>query len=184
MSVGDIKDLLSMGSSLVVAVASLIAIIVTVYQIKLSLKEYRLKLEAEKRLAESARAESDIRLFQLFTEILYVASGRKGDGIFSKEIFDVLVQKHILTDDDFKDLDAIKAKVSQAAVIAQSPGAASANAAFASIATLAKEHPVLYESAIAALESFRTDNWNRQLSEKYLDLIRKNRDALTRNKAG
>jgi len=176
MNLTDIRDWL-------IPVASLIAIIPTAVGVWLSLKEYRLKLQAETRLAESARAETDIRLLQLFTEVLYIASGRKGEAVFSKEILDLLVQRNVLAEDDLKDLDTLKSKVSQAAMIAQTPGAASSAAAFASIATLATRHAVLRESAIEALESFRTQNWNRQLSEKYLDVIRVN-DTSSRSRAG
>lgn len=165
MSPGDVRDWL-------VAISSIITLGFTAAGIWLSLKEYRLKLQAETRLAESTRAETDIRLLQLFTEILYIASGRKGEAIFSKEILDLLIQKNIFTEDDFKDFDTLKSKISQATVIAQTPGEVSANAAFASIATLAKRHPdVLREPAIEALESSR--KWNPQLSEKYLNSIRK-----------
>lgn len=177
MNLTDIKDWL-------IPVASFIAIIPTSIGVWLSLKEYRLKLQAETRLAESTRAETDIRLLQLFTEILYIASGRKGEAVFSKEILDLLIQRNVLTEDDFNNLDQLKNKISQAAVIAQTPGATSSNAAFASIATLAIRHPVLYESAIEALESFQNQNWNQQLSEKYLNAIRSNKDTSRRNKAG
>ena len=146
MSWTDIKDWF-------IPVASLIAVIPTSIGVWLSLKEYRLKIQAETRLAESTRAETDIRLLQLFTELLYIASGRKGEAVFSKEILDLLIKKNILTDDDFKSADSLKNKISQATLIAQTPGELSVNAAFASIATLAKRHPVLYEPALEALES-------------------------------
>lgn len=164
MNLGDIKDGL-------IPISTFITMVSVAVGVWLSLREYRLKLQAETRLAESTRAETDVRLLQLFTEILFIASGRKGEPIFSKEILDLLIQKNILTEDDFKDLDTLKNKVSQAAIIAQTPGAVSANAAFASIATLAKRHSVLYEPAIEALESCR--EWKPQLSEKYLNSIRK-----------
>lgn len=168
MSLVEIKDWL-------IPISSFIAIVSIAVGIWLSLKEYRLKLQAETRLAESARAETDIRLLQLFTEILYIASGRMGEAVFSKEILDLLVQKNILTEDDFKDLDKLKDKISKATLIAQTPGSASANAAFASIATLAKRHPVLHDPAIEALESFL--DWKPEISKKYLESIRKESDC-------
>jgi hypothetical protein len=120
-------------------------------------------------LAESARAETDIRRIQLFTELLYIASGRRGDAVFAKEVFDYLIQKGCFTEDDLKDLDALRVKITQTSMLVQTPGSASANAAFASIATLAKRHPVLRDSSIEALESFRS--WMPELSEKYLRSI-------------
>jgi hypothetical protein len=163
MNLAEIKDWL-------VPVASLIAIISTSVGVWLSLKEYRVKLQAETRLTESTRAETDIRLLQLFTELLYVASGRKGDAVFSKEVLDLLIQKNMLTEEDFKSADSLKSKISQATLIAETPGQLSANAAFASIATLAKRHPVLYEPAIEALES--SLGWKPETSKKYLNSLR------------
>ena len=178
MNLGDIRDWL-------IPISTFIGIVATALGIWLSLREYRLKLQAETRLAESTRAETDIRLLQLFTEILYIATGRKGEAVFSKEILDLLVQKNVLTDDDFKDIDRLKNKISQAALIAQTPGASSSHAAFASIATLAIRHPVLYDSAMEALESFKKTNWNAELSEKYLNMIRsRDKDTSKGNKAG
>jgi hypothetical protein len=167
MNFGDIRDwviLISIGSAAI--------------GILLSLKEYRIKLQAETRLAESTRAETDVRLLQLFTELLEIASGRMGEAVFSKEILDMLIQKDILTEDDYKSLDSLKSKISKATMIAQTPGIESVNAAYASIATLAKRHPVLYEPAIEALETCR--KWNPQLSEKYLISIHD--EITTRNK--
>lgn len=151
--------------------SSFVAIVTSAVAIWRVLKEYGLKLQAETRLAESTRAETDIRLLELFTDLLCIASGRVGDAVYSKEILDLLIQKDIFTEDDFKDLDKLKEKISKAALIAQTPAAASADAAFASIATLAKRHPVLYEPAMEALESFH--GWKPEISEKYLDSIRK-----------
>jgi hypothetical protein len=163
MNIADLRDWL-------IPVATLIALIPTSIGVWSSLKEYRLKLRAETRLAESARAETDIRLLQLFTELLYIASGRKGEAVYSREILDLLVQKNLLTDEDFESVDNLKSKISQAALIAQTPGELSANAAFASIATLAKRHPILVEPALEALESSLT--WNPKLSKKYIETIK------------
>jgi hypothetical protein len=170
MSLTEIKDW-------IIPISSFMGIIATAIAIWLSLKEYRLKLQAEIRLSESTRAETDIRLLQLFTEILSIASGRKGEAVFSKEILDLLIQRGVLTDEDFKDIDKLKSKISRATIIAQTPGLESKNAAYASIATLAKNHPVLYEPAIEALETCR--QWDPQLSEKYLKVIRENRGKET-----
>lgn len=150
-------------------ISSFFGISATTFGIWISLKEYRLKLRAETRLARSTQAETDVRLLQLFTELLRIASGRMGEAIYSKEILDMLIQKDILTEDDFKNLDLLKDKVSKVAMIAQIPGIESANAAFASIATLAIQHDVLRRPAIEALETCR--EWNAQLSEKYLKAI-------------
>jgi hypothetical protein len=154
-----------------IPISTFIGVISTAVGIWLSLKEYRLKLQAETRLAESTRAETDIRLLQLFTEILYIATGRKGGATFSKEILNLLVQKNVLTEEDYKDIDRLVYKITKGSFIAQGVGISSVEAAFASIATLAIQHPVLYNSALQALESFKKTNYNIELSEKYLTMI-------------
>ena len=82
MNLADLKDW-------VIIVTSLFAIIPTSILVWRSFKESRLKPQAEIRLAESTRAETAIRLLQLFTELLYIASGRKGEAVYSKEILDL-----------------------------------------------------------------------------------------------
>jgi len=168
--INAISSLITIFSTIVIAVATLLGM-------WLSVNDHRVKLQAETRLTDSTKAETDIRLLQHFTEILYIASGRKGDGIFSKEIFDELIKRKILTDEVFKDADKLNETISRAAIIAQIPGDASADAAFASIVVLAKRHCVLYEPAIAALESFRGWEKKRVLSEKCLSLIREDPKA-------
>ena len=177
MDLETIKDWL-------IPISTFIGVISTAVGIWLSLKEYRLKLQAEIRLAESTRAETDIRLLQLFTEILYIATGRKGEATFSKEILDLLVQKNVLTEEDYKDIDGLSYKISKGAFMVQGVGISSSDAAFASIATLAIQHPVLYNSAVQALESFKRTNYNTELSEKYLKMIQAaNESTLTSKKA-
>src|SRR3990170_4374615 len=65
----------------------------------LALKEYRLKLRAETRLAESSEVESDIKLLKLFTEIMDIAHGRGGYDVSEK------VMERILSPDIIKKLD-------------------------------------------------------------------------------
>jgi hypothetical protein len=166
----------SVVQDLMVALASIIVATSTAIGLWFTLREYRLKLEAETRLAESAKAETDVRLLQTFTEMLFVASGRKGEAVYAKEILDLMVQKNMLTEDDFKSPDRLKEAISKATMLAQVPGEASALGALAAIAALTKKHKVLKEPAIAALENL--SEWQPAKFGKYLDSIRENKVAI------
>jgi hypothetical protein len=156
-------------------VATIIGILSTTITASMALIEFRLKLQAEKRLADSATAEKDVLLLESFTDILYVASGRRGDAIFSKEILELLVKKGGITDADIQSPDQLKEKVSKAAMLAQVPGAESKDAAYAAIAALAMKHEVLYLPAVQALETMRA--WSGEISTKYLKMIAENRSS-------
>jgi hypothetical protein len=150
-------------AAVAVAVSTVIGILVTVY-------EYRLKIRAETRLTQSTTAETDVRLLQLFTETLFIASGRKGDAVYSKEVLALMIEKGMLTTEDFKTPDVLKEKIAQAALLAQVPGEASAIGALAAISILARRHEVLREPAIEALQSLQA--WKPTLVERYLNSIR------------
>lgn len=160
----EIKDWL-------IPISTFITLISTSIGIWLSLKQYRIKLFTEIRLKESSRAEMDIRLLKLFTEILIIATGRKGEIILSDKIVEELVKNNKL---DFTDLtagnmDKIRTSVARTAILEPLVGQSSLSAAFASIATLAIRHRVLRLSALQALEDFK--EWQPELSQKYIDEI-------------
>ncbi|SET14887.1 hypothetical protein SAMN05216326_11346 [Nitrosomonas marina] len=169
MDPNDIKDWL-------IPIASFAGIISTSAGVWLALKEYRLKLRAEQRLAESTRAETDIRLFTHFTDILEVATGRKRDPVYSKEVAETLLEKLKIEPLDANfDYRALREKIATSALLHSWVGTSSSDAAFASITTLALRHNVLIPSAIQALESFK--DWKPELAEKYLTLLRNARPA-------
>ncbi|SER73980.1 hypothetical protein SAMN05421690_10634 [Nitrosomonas sp. Nm51] len=170
----DIKDWL-------IPVASFAGIISTSAGVWLALKEYRLKLKAEQRLAESARAETDIRLFTHFTDILEVATGRKRDPVYSKEVAEKLLEKLRIEPADANfDYRALRENIATAALLQSWVGTSSSDAAFASITTLALRHNPLIPSAIQALESF--SDWKPALAEKYLKILRDARPAADNTK--
>ena len=155
-----------------IPVASFVGILSTAVGVWLALKEYRLKLAAEKRLTESARAETDIRLLTHFTDILEIATGRKRDPVYSKEVVDKLLEKlEIDPNAENFDYTALQGKLKRAALFEPVVGLSSIDAAFASITTLAQRHAVLVPSAIQALESF--SDWKPELSNKYLVEVKK-----------
>jgi len=159
MTIDNIKDWL-------IPISSFIAIISTSIGIWLSLKEYRLKLQAERRLTESTRAETDIRLLELFTNILYIATGRRGEPIYIEGITDLLLKNNAFSADELADPSKLKAKIQYISFVSPMPGLESVIAAIASIATLAKRHPVLLDPALEALT--RLLDYQPEVTEKYL----------------
>lgn len=79
MEVNTIKEWLIPIST----VFTLISVAVGVW---LSLREYRLKLQAETRLKYSSQVELDIQLLKLFTEIMNLAHARGGTHVSEKAV--------------------------------------------------------------------------------------------------
>ena len=61
----------------------------------LALKEYRLKAQAETRLTKSAQIKSDIKLIQIFIEIMDIAHARRSSQISDKAIEAVISSEAI-----------------------------------------------------------------------------------------
>jgi hypothetical protein len=130
----------------------------------LALKEYRLKVKAETRLAERSRVESDVKLIKIFTEIMDNANARSGYHVSEKAIEAILsAETTRLADLSPKACSDLLAR----AVVTLPVGAATQQAAFAAIGVLGKEHKILERIAIQALESLR--DVNRDLADRYLN---------------
>jgi hypothetical protein len=123
----------------------------------LALKEYRLKAQAETRLTKSAEIESDIKLIQIFIEIMDIAHARRSSEISEKAI------EAILSSEEIKKLDLSKQESLKIfheslpyATITLSVGYAAQDAAICAIWALGKEHHILKQIAIQALSSLQT----------------------------
>jgi hypothetical protein len=151
-----------------IPISTFVTLISTSVGIWLSLKQYRVKLNTEARLNESARAENDIKLLTSFTDILVIATGRRNNTILSDQIVTELIKQNLVSGDinDYQNLERIRVAASKAAILEPMVGYSSTTAAFASIATLAKRHEMLRPSALQALEDFR--GWNQELADKYI----------------
>jgi hypothetical protein len=116
----------------------------------LSLKEYRLKVQAETRVARSAELEADIKLLKLFTEIMTIAHARGGTTVSEKVI------EKLLTPEMLKELGipptAIQSVIANA-VINLPVGVAAQDAAISAIWVLGGRHEILRPVAIQALTS-------------------------------
>ena len=133
----------------------------------LALKEYRLKLQAEARAANSEKAETDVRLLKAFTELMDIANGRGGYVVSDKALEELFKRK--FKDADFNDLESLKKQIGEFPVIYLPVGGASQEAAIAAIATLANRHEVLKQPARQALES--AQSFAPDLAKKYLQAI-------------
>ena len=113
----------------------------------LALRDYKLKLQAEARLANAARVEADVKLLSLFIEVMNVAHARGQSLLVSEKLFEAMWPK----------LQAQgRTDVKDAAVITLPVGAASQDAAIAAIGELGKKHALLRPSALHALRSLAT----------------------------
>ncbi|KJY95176.1 hypothetical protein [Pseudoalteromonas piscicida] len=119
--------------------AALIAVIVGIWK---SLATIRIKIEAEYRLKETARIESQIKLLTVFSKLVEVAHARKEDFLSETMV------EHLLKD------NSQQVKLDDA-IITSVAGAASQDAAIESITALALEHEIIRGSALKALYNLK-----------------------------
>ncbi len=134
----------------------------------LSLRDYRLRVKAETRVAQSAELEADIKLLTLFTEIMSIAHARGASQVSEKAV------EKILTPDLIKELgfDGRSLKdVLANAVINLPIGAAAQDAAICAIWVLGQRHEVLKPVAIQALTSLTV--FKGQVASPYLEDLRR-----------
>jgi hypothetical protein len=110
----------------------------------IALRDYKLKLQAETRLAQAAQVEADVKLLNLFIEIMNVAHARGPSVLASEKLFEVMLPK-LQADGNMN--------VKDAAIITFPIGAASQDAAIAAIGELGKRHTLLRSAAFHALQS-------------------------------
>jgi ethanolamine ammonia-lyase small subunit len=136
-----------------------------------TLAEYELKLRAEQRLAESARAETDIRLVKAFSELILTASGRS-EYVLSETTIEKLFESGAISAVDLNDPEALNDKLQLAASFSQRIGMTTATAATTAIAALAQRHEVLRDSGIKALEREIIKENAPKAVERYLEELR------------
>ena len=156
----------------VVQLATAISLLAAAAAAVWTLREYRLKVSAERR-------ETDIRIMQLFTETVRIAQSRGGSHI-SEKCIEQLFEKGIVTKEDFEDLDDEEKykrlfNKLRTCVIAVPTSEASQNAAIIAIAVLAKRYKeVLDLPARAGLETMKKHEDQKQQVEEalaYLDAV-------------
>ena len=127
----------------------------------LSLREYRLKLQAERRLAEIAEVEADIKLLKLFTEIMDIAHARRG---YSDKLLEGVVTPEMI--EKLKPDPQLRALL-QTLIIPLPVGEAAQDAAIAAVGVLGKKHAVLRPIALQALQSLAS--FKGAVAQRFLD---------------
>ena len=167
MNIADIKEwVLTLSASV-----SMLAVGVGIW---MSLREYRLKLQAERRQQRSAEVESEIRLQTLFSELMEIANGRNGYQVSEKAV-EFLLQ-------NFKgdlNLAVLNQAVKDLAILTLPVGSAQQDAAIAAIAALTLRHSILEDPGLRALESLCSPETSK-VANSYLKLVR---DSLSARKA-
>lgn len=135
----------------------------------LSLKEYRLKLQAERRQQASSEIEGEIKLQKLFAEMAMIANGRSGYTVSEKAVAYLL--DNMQSTKGEIDLDKINRALEDLAVIRLPVGSASQDAAIAAIASLTKRHKALHAPGLRALESLANPPVSPVVSD-YLNDVR------------
>lgn len=163
-------------SKALVPLSVAISILSVAVGIWLSLREYRLKVKAETRLAKSAEVEAQIKLLKLFTEIMNIAHAR-GESLFSEKRAELMSRPEIVNalhtqgyKIDFDDLGVITLPI----------GAAAQDAAIAAVGELGKRHEILRPVAKQALESLVRINVKKEISQSHLDRLLYDGDRPTR----
>jgi len=162
MALADFKEwILTLSASI-----SMISVAVGVW---LSLREYRLKLQSERRQQRSAEIEAEIRLQTLFSELMKVANGRSGYQVSEKAV-EFLLQ-NLKTDEDDTNIATLNRAIENLAILTLPVGSASQDAAVASIASLTVRYRELEEPGLRALESLCSPVTSKH-AEHYLEEVR------------
>jgi len=137
-----------------------------------TVNNYALKIETEKRLSESSSVESDVRLLKLFSEMMQIADNRY-DPILSEKVIEELFNKGIITANDYNPENVILLnRKLKTAIITPGYGLSAQEAAIAAIYTLGRKNVILLNAAIDGLESvklrFGNDSSQFITIEKYL----------------
>ena len=157
MDINIIKDWVGL-------ILTLFGLIPILYGVLFALRDYRLKLQAEIRLRNSAQVEQDIQLLKLFTEIMDIAHAR-GAAHVSEKAVEMLLKPEIIKELYSKGVPLNS--LLDNAVIVHPVGMAAQDAAIAAIWALAQRHEILRPVAIQALESLMSFKGN--IAKKYLD---------------
>ena len=156
-----------------------IAKIAALFSFVLAALTYRLKLREEIRLSESAKAENDVKLLSLFSEIFQIAHSRKNT-VLSEKIIEKLIADGIITKSDFGAPMDLYSKL-ELAKVPIPVGAASQDAAIASIGLMGLKYDILWQPALIGLKKLRDQNilGTENCTLKYIDELEKKSSGKT-----
>lgn len=157
MTMAEIKDWL-------VPLSTFVTLITVSIGGWMSLRDYRLKVQAETRLTRSSELEADVKLLKLFTEIMTIAHARANARVSEKVI------EKLLSPEVMKELEISLENlgpVLRNSVIIHPVGVAAQDAAIAAIWALGIKHEILKPVAIQALTSL--SGFKATVVRPYLD---------------
>jgi hypothetical protein len=156
----------------IVTISASFTLISVAVGIWMALREYRLKLRAERRLEKSAEIEAEIRLQKHFTELMVVANGRSGYHV-SENAVEYLLSDLKTGKSEPPDLKTLNQAFRDLAILRLPVGSAAQDAAVAAIASLTNRHEILRAVGIQALESL-VDPPTSRFAKKYLEELKMN----------
>jgi len=147
------------------------------------------KIRLDIQLKESAKAEMDVNLVKLFTELMDIAEGRRKYYISEKaaefivqqfsnrEKFDEsLNAKNDKEEEQEKKysekLNKLHNQIKTGAIIAQPEGLGSQNAAMYAMSILGDEHEILKDVALKAFEYLKTIEGKKEIAESYIQKLK------------
>lgn len=144
----------------------------------LAVNNYRLNIQAEKRLNDSSTIESNISLLTQFSKMMQIANSRY-EPVLSEKVIEGLFQNKLITENDFKDEASIQ-KLSQKlqlSIFIPPYGLAAQKASIGAVYTLGKEHSILRYAAIEGLtevkDMFMKANQDYEFITKFIDDLKK-----------
>ena len=162
----DLNELIEKYIIPISKVATLLSVIVGIF---LAYGQYRLKVRSEIRLRDSAEAENDIKLINLFSETFETAHARNSS-LASEKILEKLFDKNFITIADLGNSQILEQKLRIATIILP-VGRASQEAAIAAIADLGIKYKVLRQAALTGLLSLKSQNIPLQIIDDSINKI-------------
>jgi hypothetical protein len=162
-------------TKIAIPITTLLGIFGTAITLIISLVQIRLKSVEQTEFIKNQEIESELKLINLFTELMDIAHGRKSN-IYSEKIVDIILShcKEKKTDEDIKKaIELIKNE----AFLTEPIGIAAQDAAIAAIYTLGNNHEILYDAALQGLESLM--GFKKGIVEKYYELLKKKKRRRT-----
>jgi hypothetical protein len=159
---------------LILTISASISMLAVAIGIWMSLKEYRIKLQAERRQQRSAEIEAEIRLQTLFSELMKIANGRSGYQVSEKAVDFVL--QNVKSPSGEINIANLNQAIEDFAILTLPVGLASQDAAVAAIAALTLRYNELEEPGLRALESLCNSNMSKH-AESYLKMVRDARSS-------
>jgi len=144
----------------------------------LAVNNYKLNVQAEKRLDDSSKIESEIKLLTQFSKMIEIANSRNKP-VLSEKVIEGLFQNRFVTENDLKDETSIRqlSQKLQIAILVPSYGLATQKASIGMVYKLGKEHSVLHDAAIEGLieikDTFKKAELDYEFITKFIDDLKK-----------